>query len=120
MMNFFNQRKNGGGEPSRSGSSSSKSGSRSPDSVERNRLSKGGDAKTEEGDDVHGDTDSNAHGPTTRNRWKVYVNQCEEKKKRVSAFVLGSTATRYFHSCKRRNDGEWFRRQQVVPDYVYF
>ncbi|KAK6010169.1 histone methylation protein DOT1 [Ostertagia ostertagi] len=24
------------------------------------------------------------HGPTTRNRWKVYVNQCEEKKKRGS------------------------------------
>ncbi|KAL6731778.1 hypothetical protein Aduo_002607 [Ancylostoma duodenale] len=85
MMNFFTQRKNGGGELSRSVSSSSKSGSRSPDSVERNRAPRSSDmVKTEEGEDVHGDSDAKAHGPTTRNRWKVYVNQCEEKKKRGS------------------------------------
>ncbi|XGW21236.1 hypothetical protein V3C99_004299 [Haemonchus contortus] len=83
MMNFFTQRKNGG-ELSRSVSSSSKSGSRSPDSVERNRPPRNDSAKVEEGEDAQGDNDSKAHGPTTRNRWKVYVNQCEEKKKRGS------------------------------------
>ncbi|KJH51265.1 histone methylation protein DOT1 [Dictyocaulus viviparus] len=86
MMNFFTQRKNGG-ELSRSVSTSSKSGSRSPDSVERNKpqtQTRNDSGKTEDADDAHGDNDSKAHGPTTRNRWKVYVNQCEEKKKRGS------------------------------------
>ncbi|RCN27584.1 hypothetical protein ANCCAN_26682 [Ancylostoma caninum] len=61
MMNFFTQRKNGGGELSRSVSSSSKSGSRSPDSVERNRAPRSSEmVKTEEGEDVHGDSDAKA------------------------------------------------------------
>ncbi|KAK6034368.1 hypothetical protein COOONC_28127 [Cooperia oncophora] len=91
MMNFFTQRKNGGGgELSRSVSSSSKSGSRSPDSVERNRPPRNDSAKVEESEDAQGDNDAKAHGPTTRNRWKVYVNQCEEKKKRVSVLTLQS------------------------------
>ncbi|WKX89448.1 hypothetical protein Q1695_008812 [Nippostrongylus brasiliensis] len=84
MMNFFSQRKNGGGDLSRSVSSSSKSGSRSPDSIERSRPPRSDSAKVEDGDEAHADSDSKAHGPTTRNRWKVYVNQCEEKKKRGS------------------------------------
>lgn len=83
-MNFFSQRKNGGGDVSRSVSTSSKSGSRSPDNIDRGRPPRNDSAKPEEADDPNGDSDSKAHGPTTRNRWKVYVNQCEEKKKRGS------------------------------------
>ncbi|KAJ1349858.1 hypothetical protein KIN20_005516 [Parelaphostrongylus tenuis] len=74
---------------SRSVSSSSKSGSRSPDSLERSRSQQqtrnnSDSVKAEDTDDTNGDSDSKAHGPTTRNRWKVYVNQCEEKKRRGS------------------------------------